>query len=550
MPAPPSQASHRWNLSALLLTAGLIFAGITGSADGTGNHPQNQKGLSMPASRNASLKAATAVSYLAFGAKGDGVTDDCRAIAAAHDYANQHGLPVQADSGKTFYIGGNGPSIIIKTDTDFGSARFLIDDRAVQNRSANVFQVESQLQPFQPEGISSLHRNQSELGITLPCDCLITVNNANIKRYIRFGLNQNTGSAQTDIFLADRQGRIDPETPIVWDFPEITSITALPLDSTTLTLRGGHFTTIANAEESKYNYYARGIAICRSKVLVENLRHEVSGEGEHGAPYSGFLYLNRCAEVVIRDTVLTGRRTYWTTGAIGKPVNMGSYDISAKQAVKVSLLNCSQTNDINDRQYWGIFASNFCKKLVFDGCTLSRFDAHQGVANASIRNSTLGYMGINAIGCGTLTVENSTIHASRLINLRADYGSTWQGEFIIRNCVFAPPEWVRHCATLIGGSYSGQHDFGYPCSMPARITIDGLQIRDGDAPDNYAGPAIFADFNPEHRSAEYKEKYPLAITREVGLRNIRCDSGKPLRLSDNLYMFREVKVIPPLAGQQ
>ncbi|NLF95058.1 MAG: hypothetical protein GX564_14340, partial [Oligosphaeraceae bacterium] len=58
-----------------------------------------------------------------------------------------------------------------------------------------------------------------------------------------------------------------------------------------------------------------------------------------------------------------------------------------------------------------------------------------------------------------------------------------------------------------------------------------------------------ADFNPKHRNAGYKEKYPLAITREVVLRDIHCDSGKALRLSDNPYMFRAVKVIPPLAGQ-
>ncbi len=63
------------------------------------------------------------------------------------------------------------------------------------------------------------------------------------------------------------------------------------------------------------------------------------------------------------------------------------------------------------------------------GVSFQWFDAHMGVANATIRNSTLGHMGINAIGSGTLTVENSTIRANTLINLRSDYGSTWQGEF-------------------------------------------------------------------------------------------------------------------------
>jgi hypothetical protein len=42
---------------------------------------------------------------------------------------------------------------------------------------------------------------------------------------------------------------------------------------------------------------------------------------------------------------------------------MGSYDISVNRAVNVSFVNCSQTNDINDRTYWGIMGSNYCKNL-------------------------------------------------------------------------------------------------------------------------------------------------------------------------------------------
>ena len=36
-----------------------------------------------------------AVFYKDFGAVGDGVTDDFHAIKAAHDYANEHKLPVK-----------------------------------------------------------------------------------------------------------------------------------------------------------------------------------------------------------------------------------------------------------------------------------------------------------------------------------------------------------------------------------------------------------------------------------------------------------------------
>jgi len=165
-----------------------------------------------------------------------------------------------------------------------------------------------------------------------------------------------------------------------------------------------------------------------------------------------------------------------------------------------------------------------------------------GVANATVRNSTLGHMGINAIGVGVFTVENSTVRGRSFINLRSDYGSTWQGEFIIRNCVFVPANGRSISAALISGFYSGQHDFGYTCYMPERITIDSLYIDDSSHPDDYEGPAIFADFNPQMTDDSYVEKFPYVKTREVILRNVTTASGKALRLSDNPFMFRDVQV--------
>ncbi|MBN1627663.1 MAG: hypothetical protein JW944_14170, partial [Deltaproteobacteria bacterium] len=372
--------------------------------------------------------------------------------------------------------------------------------------------------------------------------CLVTVTNSNIRRYIRFGPNQNNGSPQTDIFVADRNGNVDMGAPIIWDFDQITDITALPLDGTTLTITGGRFTTIANKAESKYTYYSRGIAIRRSNVLVDGLQHRITGEGDHGAPYGGFINISNCASVTVRNTILTGHKTYRTIGSAGVPVSMGSYDISLNRALNVSFVNCSQTNDINDSGYWGILGSNYCKNLVYDNCTFSRFDAHMGVANATIRNSTLGHQGINAIGTGTFIVENSTIYGRSLINLRSDYGSTWQGEFLIRDCIFVPAGGRPTSVSLIGGSYSGQHDFGYTCYMPERITIENLHIDDSRHPEDYKGPAIFANFNPLMTDESYLEKFPYVRTREVILRNVTIASGKTLRLSDNPFMFRDVKV--------
>lgn len=488
------------------------------------------------------FKAEGWVRYSDFGAVGDGRTDDTDAIFAAHAFANQHNLTVKADGNATYYIGGKERTAVIRTDTDFGTAHFIIDDTDVQNRNAPVFRIASGLQPFKPEGIAFLKKNQHKIDTPLPGPCLFTVTNANVRRYIRFGPNQNNGSPQTDIFIVDINGNVDKKTPIIWDFDQITEITALPIDETKRTITGGTFTTVANRDASKYSYYNRGIVINRSNVLVEGLEHRITGEGDHGAPYSGFISISNCSNVTIRNTTLTGHKTYQTIGSAGVAVSMGTYDISVNRALNVTFEHCRQTNDINDRTYWGIMGSNYSKNLVYDDCTFSRFDAHMGVANATIRNSTLGHQGINAIGSGTFTVENSTIHSRNLINLRSDYGSTWQGEIIIRDCTFIPAGVRTGGGSVIGGSNRGQHDFGYTCYMPERITIENLHIDDSGYPENFRGITLFANFNPQMKDESYVEKFPYIRTKEVVLKDITTVSGKSLRVSDNLYMFRDVKI--------
>ncbi|MDR2816595.1 MAG: right-handed parallel beta-helix repeat-containing protein [Proteiniphilum sp.] len=482
------------------------------------------------------------VCYSDFGARGDGKTDDVKAIAAAHTFANEHGLTVKADEGATYYIGREDHTVDIRTDTDFGNAAFVIDDADVENRNAPVFSINSARQPIALEGVTSLKKNQEKIGVSLPGAGLVTVTDSNVRRYIRYGPNQNSGSHQTDIFAVNKEGEVDKNTPIIWDFEQITEISFLPADETVLTITGGRFTTIANREESKYTYYSRGLAIRRSNVVIDGLEHHVTGEGDTGAPYGGFINIGNCSNVTVRNTLLTGRKMYQTIGAAGVTVSMGSYDISVNRAMNVTFENCRQTNDVHDPAYWGIMGSNYCKNLVYDNCVFSRFDAHMGVANAVIRNSTLGHQGINAIGSGVFIVENSTVTGRNFINLRSDYGSTWQGEFIIRDCVFIPTGVKSGNVSLIGGSYSGQHDFGYTCYMPERITIENFRIEDAGHPEKYEGATIFSDFNREMKDDAYVEKYPYVKTKEVILRNVNAGSGKPLRVSSNAYMFKDVTI--------
>ena len=51
-----------------------------------------------------------------------------------------------------------------------------------------------------------------------------------VRRYIRYGLNQNNGKEQTDIFLVDKNGNINENNPILWDFDNISEMNCLLVD--------------------------------------------------------------------------------------------------------------------------------------------------------------------------------------------------------------------------------------------------------------------------------------------------------------------------------
>lgn len=480
------------------------------------------------------------VNYEAFGAVGDGVVDDLPAIVEAHAFANTHGLAVRTKPDATYHLGRRALTAIIATDTDWGTSRFVIDDTDVENQRASLFAVRSLLEPV-TLSIPRLTRDQQRVDVQPPRDCWVRVENNRKRVYIRRGLNQNNGAPQRDCFILRRDGSI--EGAIDWDYDVITRIEAHPLDERPLVLRGGVFTTIANRmkREKGYSYWSRNISINRSNTTVVGLTHHVTGETEVGHPYSGFLAVSRCANVTLRDCFVTGHKTYSTIGAAGKPVSMGTYDLSANEVVNFTMIGCRMDN-ICDTTRWGVIGTNFCKNILLENCTLSRMDTHQGVSGTyTIRGCTLGHAGLNAIGRGTLTIEDSTLNGRSLLSFRGDYGSTWEGTVVIRNC-----RWIPGCGAaiqphVIAGSNDGQHDFGYPCFMPEKVTIDGLVIDDSRHPKNYQGPYIFTDPDGTARVAE--RPFPYRLTEQVTIRNVTTASGRKPRISPDAAFAARVRVI-------
>ena len=475
------------------------------------------------------------VRYKDFGAVGDGNTNDFAAIKAAHDYANEGGQKVVAGYGKYLITKTNASTITIKTQTDWSGAEFIIDDSDISlsdsDRSCSIFTISSDYafktysqtqQNSVGKAISALNKNVKNgivierestplMDLGLGYRALIVVFNSGHKNYIRYGGNANDGNTQREIVLIDENGQVDPSTPFLLDYAKITDIQVCRADLPELTITGGKFTTIANTVSSEtYASFARGISITRPNTVISGLEHYITGEGENGVAYGGFISISNTTDVLVKDCILTAHKTYYCEGSGGGRVGMGTYDIGIGTANNVVFKNCTQSNffypgttvssmttNSEGWYYWGISGTNYCKNLVYDECTLSRFDAHSGVYNAKIIKSKVSSIAI--IGGGTFEMIDSELHSPRytmtssagtnsLIDLRSDYGSTFNGKVIVKNVKMISGASVIN---VIGATYSN-HNFGYGCALPSEIEIDNFSVEGSSATTIYLVSAGFA----------------------------------------------------------
>ncbi len=478
------------------------------------------------------------LNYEQFGAVGDGVTSDFDAIIACHEEANKTGTPVKTKDGAIYYIDGRAASAVIKTDVDFGTSKFIIDDRCVEQITSYVFSIESDFEKFDVT-LPSLDTNSKTVDIPHEGNIYVKVFDDDKKIFIRKGLNMNNGTPMTDAFLVDEAGNISPS--IDWDYKQITRAYAKRIDDKPITIRGGIFTTIANEEASFYRYYQRGFCVTRANVTITDFEHYVENEGEHGAPYHGFIRGNEAVNLTVSNAKITPRFIFYTESKVpGRPVAMGSYDLSFWSCINVTCKNVVQTIDIRDRRYWGIYTSNFCKNLELDGCTLSRFDAHQGVTNATIRSCTLGHQSVQLIGHGEFLIEDTVMQndSNCFISLRGDYGSIWDGNITVKNCV-----WKTNCVnlSLIGASNLGDHDFGYVCRMGRNLTVDGLTVTDSDT--SHGDSKKLSILNEYDKGSDENNKnYPYVPTESLTLKNVSVQENEGYYVTNCPAKYKALRV--------
>ena len=493
------------------------------------------------------------VTYADFGAVGDGVTNDFFAIKAAHDFANEKGLPVKADGTKTYLItetevDGVAETISIKTDTDWCGAHIIIDDTDVawcegQNKkySANIFTVESYYPSVRVDeehirkineagGIDKDTVKKIDTGLGYPA--MLIVYNENTRHFIRYGGNQNSGAPQKELAVVDKDGNIDPTTPFLFDFDNVSYIVAYRIDVPTLTLENATITSRASQVNlvDQYHSINRGIAVTRPNTYIRNIDHKITGEyfkGElvDGVPfvghsYNGILGIRSTHNVLVENFTFQARAYYL----------QGTYDMGASLSNMLVFKNCNQSNFFphHDPDYplmpafgkwWGVAGTNFCKNMIYDGCNLTRYDAHCGVVNGKILNSTIA--SIRLTGGGDMLIENTKIYywnPGTPIQLREDYGCTWDGTITIKDCEFADVTGKGILNNIIMHR-SSNWNFGYQTTFP-NIVIDNLKF------ENHK-PEMSLLFEFEQKANQYGFFYRSVMDKNLAVAGALCSDGRP-----------------------
>ena len=451
-------------------------------------------------------------------AVGDGKTDDSAAIRNAHNFANKYGLDVKGRADATYYIGKTDQTITVRTNTDWNGAKLIFDDSQIRwddatHRNVQVFTVASDVAAKSvtvPTALKNngLKKGQSNIGITFSEPCMIKIENSGERIYKRIGVNATSGAYKHEMILVDQNGNVDPSTPIQYDYESITSIIVYSVNDKAIRVGNATITTIApnpkaqdpDFENNNKSFFNRSLCVERSNTTVYGIRHTIenemmtieidrNGDGvidkwgadkSYGITYNGFYAFNNAYNVTMQDCIVEGHQAYsfWQDlNGVSTRNEVGNYDITASRCINLNFIRVIQyeneaTGEVitNRFMYHGIMGTNWCRNMVLDECYLDRFDSHQGMHNATLKNSTFGF-GILVIGGGTLHIENvKRISGSGFIHLRMDYNSYFDGDVKIVNC-----EMSSTIGSIVEGNWL-EHHCGLPNHMTNSLIIDGLTV--------------------------------------------------------------------------
>ena len=504
-------------------------------------------------------KDISVVYYDDFGAKGDGKTDDFKAIYDTHVFANISGQTVKATPRKTYYICEarieidgvmTVTTVPVRTNTDWQGAYFIIDDTELETRSGgknrdmamkHVFTVmpdddQSMFKITDKNLLSSIGAINSEtthIDLGLDFDAMIIPYYKGHKIYRRRGYGQFAGADQHEIIILERDGRIKTEeTPLSFHYNSVDYIEVYRIDpDRAVTVKNGNFKTLDTRENQKVNgvyggtYIRRGINVTRAYTTIENIKHEVENgftlqeriNGYEGNTTNGFFTADNTSYVTIRNCLIPARMSY--NGS-------STYNLNAVAVNKLVIENCVQTNfwiEVDPYTYEIKNATEIDDNAIGRAKKANanaRLAMHPYTVDGISYNLYYGFNGSNY--CKNFEYINSTLsrmdaHAGmyhgKVINTNiADLELTGYGNFLFENSNFYP---YRETTPLL----FLRSDYGY--SWDGDITVKDVNAY------VYDGYTLQIVNNPQ---VNWYFGYTCAFPSLVidGLDLYSMETGKPL----------------------
>ncbi len=446
--------------------------------------------------------------------------DDYYVIKAAHDCANKYKKPVSVTKAEYNIYKKNTDAIEVKTDTNFNGATIYIHDEItdLEKYEGAIYHI-SHEKSCDTLSVASFNGSYTSLA-PVTGSYFIRIESKSAERVFQRNHKDGTqSSAKIDVFTVIN-GKISQ--PMYWSYNgEKLKVTRCEIPSKQLVFQNGIFETIAKKNcDNCASLFARNIRVTRSNTKIYNLKHyfiDKKGNSvkELNHSYTGFIGITNTANVLIQKCIVYPLIHRLSDGDTGS-----NYDLSFSYSVNLTLDNVklATSDQLTNSEYWGVIGSNGCKDVLVKNSTLNRVDAHKGIYNLTVKDTTLGSHGITATGTGInkdnkMVIENVTWKGTKnLISLRKDYGLTWNGAITIKN---SRVEQVPSSSTVVNiinitDSYIKSDinfaKFKQPIYNPTSIKIDGLKISSSNVSSIRIFGASKAKFD-EYYFKVFKNKY-------------------------------------------
>ena len=274
--------------------------------------------------------------------------------------------------------------------------------------------------------------------------------------------------------------------------------------------------------------YDRNIKIKRCNTTIQGLEHVNYGDNPFRAASTGIIYAEYCNNILIKDIIFSSEMSNYFKNADGANVLIGSYETGATECNNITWENCKRVLNLDIRGNKctsGCMGTNRMKNVNYINNENMTFDAHTGLYNLRIKGGKIVGLGIQ--GAGKVILDDFTMTNPFAVHFKMDYGSGWDGDFVIKNITLAPENDAKEF--YIFKAWWVNHDFGYQVKMPTNIYIENLNVPEGKSVAFWTNGDGYDDVTRNVLSDGTVNKNPIVPTEKLTIKS----KGLNFRLNDS-----------------